>query len=476
MFAPGIFLHGFGPRYDLPAPLFWYLFAAAGVVVISFVLVVAFAGDKVGSRAVQYPRRPAPFLLRLARSPLPRAIGGTLGVLALLAILITGLFGSPNAALNPAEYLTWIYFWAGLVILSGLVGNLWYLLNPWTAIYDLVTRFVHLGPVWKLPNVGVWPAAAAYFTFACLELTTGMANEPWVVAIMALVYSALTLAGMILFGRNEWLEHCEAFTVLFGIIGKFGPIEAERGPFNEATANRPASARDGAINAVYLRPWGVGLLKPGPSGWDRVFFVILMLSTLAFDGILATPAWQDFNITLEPLWLPMGPWGFFFVRTLGLTLLTIAFLLVFVAFIELVIFFGNRKVDFVTTATGFAMTLAPIALVYNAAHNYSYVMVQSQALIPLLNDPLGRGWHLWPAVANLTPSFAFAQASTVWFAQVVLIVLGHVIAVYLAHLRAGERFRSAQRALLSQYPMLALMVIYTMTSLLILAQQTTKAG
>jgi hypothetical protein len=53
---------------------------------------------------------------------------------------------------------------------------------------------------------------------------------------------------------------------------------------------------------------------------------------------------------------------------------------------------------------------------------------------------------------------------------------GHVIAVYLSHLRAGERFRTAQRALLSQYPMLVLMVIYTMTSLLILAQQTTKAG
>ena len=42
MHATGIFLHGFGPRYDLPAPLFWYLFAAAGVVVISFVLVVAY--------------------------------------------------------------------------------------------------------------------------------------------------------------------------------------------------------------------------------------------------------------------------------------------------------------------------------------------------------------------------------------------------------------------------------------------------
>ena len=463
MFATGFFLHGFGPRYDLPAPLFWYLFAAAGVVVISFVLVAAFAGEQVGARALQHPRRRVAFLLRLARSPWPRAAGGTIGVLALLAVVITGLFGSTDSTYSPAEYLTWIYFWAGLVILSGLVGNLWYLLNPWAAIYDVVKRFVPLGPAWKLPKVGLWPAAAAYFSFACLELTTGIANQPRVVGLAALVYSAVTLAGMIAFGRDEWLEHCEAFTVLFGIIGKFGPIEADRD-------------EDGAISAVYVRPWGVGLLNVGASGWDRVFFVILMLSTLAFDGILATPAWQDFNATLEPLWLPMGRFGFFFVRTVGLTLLTVAFLLVFLAFMELVIFFGHRKVDFVTTATGFAMTLVPIALVYNAAHNYSYVVVQSQALIPLLNDPLHRGWHLWPAVANVTPSFALAQASTVWFAQVVLIVLGHVIAVYLAHLRAGERFRTAQRALLSQYPMLALMVMYTMTSLLILAQQTTKAG
>ena len=463
MLAMGIFLHGFGPRYDLPAPLLFYIFAAGGVVVISFVLVVVFAGDQVGAKAVQYPRRAVPGLLSLARSPLPRAVGGSIGVLGLAAIVVTGLFGSTNPALNPSEYLTWIYFWAGLVIVSGLVGNLWYLLNPWAAIYDLVTRFVRLGPVWRLPNVGVWPAAAAFFLFACLELTSGMANRPWVVAMLALAYSAVTLAGMILFGRDEWLERCEAFTVLFSVVGRFGPIESERD-------------ERGAISTVYVRPWGVGLLKPAPAGWDRVFFVILMLSTLAFDGILGTPAWQDFNVTLEPIWLPMGQFGFFFVRTLGLTLVTVGFLLVFIAFIEAVIFFGKRRVDLVATATGFAYTLVPIALVYNAAHNYSYVMVQSQALIPLLNDPLQKGWHLWPAVAGLQPSFQLAQASTVWFAQIVLIVVGHMIAVYLSHLRAGERFRTAQRALLSQYPMLVLMVAYTMTSLLILAQQTTKAG
>ena len=458
--AAGILLHGFGPRYDLPISLALYLYAAAGVVVISFVLVVLFAGDQVGAKALQYPRRPMPALASIARRSWPRILGGAIGVAGLLAVAITGLFGSSNPLYNPAEYIVWIYFWAGLVILTGLAGNVWYLLNPWAAIYDAVTRFVRLGPVWKLPNVGVWPAAAAYFAFACLELTTGMANRPWLVAILALVYSAATLGGMLLFGRDEWLEHGEGFTVLFNIVGRFGPVEAER---DDA----------GRIGMVYLRPWGVGLLKPSATGWDRVVFVILMLSTLAFDGILATNSWQEFTVALEPVWLPMGAFGFFFVRTLGLVLLSIAFLLVFITFMELVVYLGKRKVDLKATVSAFALTLVPIALVYNAAHNYSYLVVQSQGLIPLLADPLGRGWHLLPT-AGYRPSFFLAGAAVVWYVQVVLIVLGHVIAVYLSHLRAAERFQDASRVLLSQYPMLGLMVLYTMTSLWILAQPITR--
>jgi len=476
--ATGILLHGFGARYDLPASLALYLFAAGGVVVISFVLVVLFVGDQVGAKAIQYPRRAVPFLLPLARSRWPRLVGGTIGLLGLAAIIITGLFGAPDATRNPAEYLTWIYFWAATVILSGLVGNLWYLINPWAAIYDAFARFFispprgEVGPreqragrvgALTLSRVGIWPAVVAFFLFACLELTTGMANRPWLVGSLALLYSAVTLAGMYFFGRNEWLDHCEAFTVLFGIVGRFSPVEAERDD-------------QGRITAVYLRPWGVGLLQPGPSGWDRVVFVILMLSTLAFDGIEGTRAWSDFTIATEPYWQPSGAFGFFLLKTLSMTLLTGAFLLIFIAFMEMVIYFGNRKLDLKATVSAFALTLVPIALVYNAAHNYSYVMVQSQGLIPLLNDPLAKGWHLLPALAGYKPSFALAQASTVWFAQIVLIVVGHVIAVYLSHLKAGEKFRTAQRVLLSQYPMLLLMVMYTMTSLWILAQPITAGG
>ncbi len=456
-----ILLHGFGQRFDLTAPLVLYLVAACGVVFLSFVLVVLFVGQGSDDDAVRYPRRPVRWLTAIARTPWPRAIGGAIGVLSLLIVVVCGFFGSSVAFYNPAEYFVWIFFWAVTVILSGLVGNLWYLLNPWAAIYDAVARFVSVRPRRTLLEVGVWPAAAFYFTFACLELTSGMASRPQIVALAAAIYTVITLAGMFVYGRDRWLEQCEAFTVLLGIVGRFGPVEAER----------DASGR---IKTVYLRPWGAGLLQPSPSGWDRVFFVMLMLSTLAFDGILSTPAWQDFTIALEPLWLPFGVYGFFVVRTFGLVLLTITFLLVFIAFMEAVMYLGQRKVDLRSTVTAFALTLVPIALVYNAAHNYSYVLVQAQYIVPLLNDPLQKGWQLWPAVVSFKPSFALAQASTVWYAQIVLIVIGHIVAVLLSHLRANTVFKSSQRALLSQYPMLLLMVAYTFTSLWILAQPITQ--
>jgi hypothetical protein len=459
-----ILLHGFGQRFDLQAPLVLYLVAACGVVFLSFVLVVLFIGEGTGDETVRYPRRAVGWLTAAGRSPWPRAVGGAIGVLSLLIVIVCGFFGSGVAFNNPAEYIVWIYFWVGTVILSGLIGNLWTLLNPWAAIYDLVAKAVPLGPRWRIPDwVGVWPAALAYFSFACLELTTGIASRPTIVALAAVSYSVITLGGMVLFGRDAWLGHCEGFTVLFGVVGRFGPVESE-------------SDASGKVKTVYVRPWGAGLLQAGQAGWDRVVFVILMLSTLAFDGILATPAWQDFTIAIEPWWLPFGPYGFFVVRTFGMLLLTITFLLVFVAFMEAVVYLGQRKVDMRATVAAFALTLVPIALVYNAAHYYSYLMVQSQYLVPVLDDPLGKGWHLWPAAAAYKPSFALAQASTVWYAQIVLIVVGHIVAVLLSHLRANTVFKSAQRALLSQYPMLLLMVAYTFTSLWILAQPITNGS
>jgi hypothetical protein len=454
-----IYLHGFGQRYDLPISLALYLYAAAGVVVVSFVMVALFAGERQGEHAVRYPRVPAPWLLALGRSAVVRVLGGAVGVVSLAAIIVLGFVGSDQPTHNPAEILTWIYFWAGLVILSGLVGNLWTLFNPWAAIYDLVFRGRRTAPFTLPDRLGVWPAVLVYLSFAMLELASGVASQPRLIAGLALAYTIVTLAGMILFGRDRWLGSCEGFTVLFSVVGRFGPVETERD-------------EDGRLRAVWLRPWGTGLLQPQRAGWDWVAFVILMLSSLAFDGILFTPAWNGFSSALMPWLQPLGPLAVPVVKGFGLLLVSTVFLLIFVAFVRLMIFFGGSSGDPVGIVTAFALTLVPIALVYNAAHNYGYLMVQSQYLFPLLSDPLGRT----VATQLFQPSFLLAGASTVWYIQVVLIVIGHVIAVYLAHLRAGERFRSAQKVLLSQYPMLVLMVLYTMTSLWILAQPITSGG
>ena len=58
----------------------------------------------------------------------------------------------------------------------------------------------------------------------------------------------------------------------------------------------------------------------------------------------------------------------------------------------------------------------------------------------------------------------------IWHTAVVAIVVGHVIAVYVAHRVALIVFRTRKGALWSQFPMLVLMVAYTMTSLWMLAQ------
>jgi hypothetical protein len=463
-----IFLHGFGARYDLPISLALYLYAAGGVVIISFVLVAIFAGQKSGAGAIVYPRWRFRRVEPIFNSAAVRSAGYTIGVLALVAIVSTGLFGSSDPTRNPSEYLVWIYFWAGLVILSGLAGNLWTLFNPWAGIYALLRRVV---PATERPlprAMGIWPAAALYFAFACLELTSGMANRPWLIATLALLYSLVTLAGMFGYGGAAWLKQCEAFTVLFGIVSRFSPVE---------------TAAEGGRLQVWLRPWGFGLLQPMQAGWDRITFIVLMLSTLAFDGILATPVWPAFYGALSPL-AGIASFGNFIVRTLGLMVLTVIFLTAFVAVTRLVLFYGWdelksplgrwRGFDWMGGMTAFALTLVPIALVYNAAHDYSYLVVQSQGLFPLLPDPFARGWDLFPSLVGYQPSFALAQASTVWYVQVVLIVLGHVVAMYLAHLRAAERFKKATNVLGSQYPMLFLMVLYTMTSLWILAQPVTR--
>jgi hypothetical protein len=120
-------------------------------------------------------------------------------------------------------------------------------------------------------------------------------------------------------------------------------------------------------------------------------------------------------------------------------------------------------------ASLFVLTLVPIAIAYHLAHYVSFLLITGQYAIPLISDPLGHRWNLF-GTAYYQVDTDLLSARVAWYLAVSFVVLGHVYAVYLAHVVAGRIFGSGRAAFLSQIPMVLLMVLYTMASLWILAQ------
>ena len=130
---------------------------------------------------------------------------------------------------------------------------------------------------------------------------------------------------------------------------------------------------------------------------------------------------------------------------------------------------GDRAVSAGIIARRFVLTFVPISLAYHVAHYFSLLFIGGQYAIPLLSDPLGRGWNLF-GTAGYQVDIGFVTPRLQWSVAVVAVVLGHVVAVYLSHITALRVFRSSRAALVSQIPMIVLMVGYTMISLWILSQ------
>ena len=118
-------------------------------------------------------------------------------------------------------------------------------------------------------------------------------------------------------------------------------------------------------------------------------------------------------------------------------------------------------------ACSFVLTLVPIAVAYHLSHYFSLLLTAGQFIIPLASDPFGRGWDLL-GTAGYKVDLAIVSPYVFWYSAVGIIVLGHVVAVFLAHEVAVRLF--GKEALVREVPMVLLMVAYTCLSLWILAQ------
>jgi hypothetical protein len=237
-----------------------------------------------------------------------------------------------------------------------------------------------------------------------------------------------------------------------------------------------------------LRLPGAGLLADRGVTWSLVVFVLTMLSTVTFDGFLETPLFQnlsDWVHASSPTANLIAALSFggiddeATIKTVTLILFPCAFVVVFALASWLMIEVAGQwsigKVRSPQNPTisdvsrGFVLTLVPIAVAYHFAHYFSLLVDGGQFIIPLASDPFGFDWDLF-GTAGYEVNIGIISPYVYWYAALVAIVIGHIIAVYLAHATALRLFPNQKAALASQVPMVVLMAGYTMVSLWILAQ------
>ncbi len=472
--VPPVEAHAFGPRYDLPLPLDLYLAGAGAAVALSFVIMalVFRARPRRGGRARIDLLRLKP--IRALSHPAVIGVLQSISVALFLLVLAAGFFGTQEPLENIGPTFIWIVWWVGLAYVAALAGNPWPVINPWSIVFGWLEKLCRLfGPRLRLglglayPSwLGVWPAVALFGVFAWFELIPEAAKVPHTLATYILIYSGLTWFGMAAFGRAAWLAHGEAFSLAFGVFGRFAPI----GPPER-------DAADGRTRR-YLRPYAGGLVVESPCRLSMTVFVLLMLSTVTFDGFRETPLWADLMgwIAVEPIFHPLllGLHDLDFelrvaLETVMLALFPLLFLLVYLGFSWLTKEISDSGRPVTEIAGLFVLALVPISIAYHLAHYLSYLVLAGQLIIPLASDPFGFGWDLF-GTAGYRVDIGIIGAKFVWYTAVVAIVVGHVFAVGVAHFVALRTFETAGAALRGQYPFLVLMVAYTMVSLWILSQ------
>jgi hypothetical protein len=439
----GLLAHAAPISYKFPLPIWLYVGAGGAAVLLSA------PAAYFGVRGVEVMERRGGDVYPLVRrlGPLLTLVGAVLVVLALVGGLFATTDESQEFFENPVTVLTWVDFWVGLGIVSWVVGNVWERVSPLNVAGRALDGLLARGGVRPLrypERLGQWPAVALLLVWSWMELIWDTAKEPSPLAAILLVYLIATLVGCALFGAEAWFGNVEMFSVLARILSRFSPLEL-----------RPFSPEDWARSderSARPRLYGAGLRTDPPLGAGGAAFVLTALATVVFDGWSQTDRFASLQQWFWERWS--------FLAHHVDVLQTLSMLAVVVLFVAayLLVTRGDAQL--------LAATLIPIAGVYFAAHYFAYLLIAGQNTPGVVVDPFGHSWNplgwgeygIWRGIA---------PAALTWWVQVLLIVFGHVVAVFAAHRIALRRGRSFA----SQLPLVALMVGYTVAGLWVLAQQ-----
>ena len=423
-----VFAHGVGGRTDLPVPAWMVGYGAGAALVVSFAALAVFWRDPRLEAARWGP-------VVAGSSPAARAtlmLFRALGVAGLAIVLAAGFFGSDNALENIAPTAVYVTFWVGCTLISGLAGD----------VYRLIDPYETLGPGEEFdagasPRFGLWPAAVGLFAFVWLELVYPDPSRPLAVALFVALVTVIVLAGAFRYG-HRFLVLGNPFRAWFGLLGAMGVL-----------------GDDGRGHVRWRWPL-VGLARLRV---ERGVLAVVMvaLGSTAFDGVTRTDWWTRVTEDLgEPFNTVVGTAGL-----LGCVAIVSA---AYLAAMRVSAGLTSSSAGGPSELAGaFVHSLVPIAFAYAIAHYISLLAFEGQAIIPLLSDPFGRGWDLF-GTAGHRIDFTWLAPTTIAWVQVTAIVAGHIAGVVLAHDRALALF-PASTATRSQYPLLVVMVLFTVAGL-----------
>ena len=446
LLIPNAYAHGFGSKIDLPIPGYLYWFGGGAAVIASFAIISLFVRSKAHDDSYRtYNLRNVGIVDALYRNKSLLNVFKVISVSLLILTILTGVLGSQFPVKNFAPTFVWVVWWGGFIWLHILFGDSWNFVNPWKNIFELI-KFDEK-PLRQYPDkLKSWPAFGFFLIFAWIELVYPTPAHPQFLGNIIFVYSIIVLAGMRVFGKNKWLDNCEPFTVFFNFVSSF-------------SATRVTS--DGRI---LLRPIASGLLD-ARYRFDQLCFLILILSVVSFDGLISTLFWYDV-IGIDAFG-GSGRYDVIYVNTAGIIVSFLAFFSIFYSFVAISRAITKTDITTLDLAQKFVPALLPISIVYHLAHYSAYFFLNGQLIIKLISDPFGFGWDIFG-----TSSYEIVRTIDfilLWNYQVAVIVIGHILSVYIAHRISLRVFKDGKKSIMSQAPILLLMVGYTILGLWLLS-------
>ncbi|MBB97042.1 MAG: hypothetical protein CML68_20895 [Rhodobacteraceae bacterium] len=387
--------------------------------------------------------------------PAPRSLGlrhvTSLASAALLGFALwAGQAGPRDPLANPLPLLIWSVFWIGMVSVQGLIGNHWRWTNPWTGPAAVLRWLIGPAPLRYPRRLGHLPALVTYLGFAAILLADIAPSDPARLARYVGLYAGLTLILTALFGP-AWLVRGEGLTVLMRAYARTALLGRNRGRLS-----------------LGLPGWRVLDGPAMPLG--LALFIIVMLGTGSFDGLNETFWWFG-KIGINPLEFP-GRSAVIASNLLGLLVANLGLIAVFAATLRLGLWLARSDMGLAPAIRLFAPSILPIALGYHIGHYLTAALVEAQYALAALTDPLARGWDLLGlGTFYVTTGFFNEQGSVrvIFLAQAGAVVLGHILAILLAHALAVRAFGTSRRAALSQAPIALFMIAYTLFGLWLLA-------